>query len=311
MKFILLVLLYFLILEAKEPISPIPLEVDYDLKKALLGKKLFFDAMLSRDYSVSCFSCHDINEHGGADPRKVSIGFKHHKGNIQSPTVLNARYNFVQFWNGRAKDLLEQANGPLTNPNEHNMDKKTIEMRINNSSFYKKEFKKVYHVSYIYYKLVLKAIVEFEKALTTPNSRFDKYLRGEIKLTDSEEKGYKLFKHYGCITCHNGINIGSNSYQKMGTFIDYDTKSNYPDRSVVTKKEFDKNVFKVPTLRNITQTAPYFHDASATTLKEAINSMSQHNLGMIISDKDADYIISFLKSLDGEKPKILEINEAF
>ncbi len=303
-KFILLVSL-FVIINAKEPISPIPVEADYDLKKALLGKSLFFDTILSKDRSVSCFSCHNVYEDGGADSRDVSIGFDHRKGNIQSPTVLNARYNFVQFWNGRAKNLKEQASGPLNNPVEHNMNPQEIEKRLNKIPSYKEEFKSTYGVSYISYELVLDAIVEFEKGLTTPNSRFDKYLRGEINLTDEEVKGYKLFKHYGCITCHNGINVGSNSYQKIGTFIPYENKRKYPDRSEVTKNKIDENVFKVPTLRNISKTAPYFHDGSSKTLKEAITTMSEHNLGMAISDKDANYIISFLKTLDGETPKIL------
>ena len=303
LKFILIAL--FVIVEAKEPISPIPLEIDYDLDKALLGRALFFDTTLSEDYSVSCFSCHNVRN-GGADDRVVSVGFHNERGNIQSPTVFNARYNFVQFWNGRAKNLKAQAEGPLNNPVEHNMNPKEIEKRLNNLTFYRKSFKKTYGVSFISYDLVLDAIVEFEKALTTPNSRFEKYLRGELKLTDIEARGYKLFKHYGCITCHNGINVGSNSYQKIGTFIPYTNKQSYPDRSEVTKNKFDKNVFKVPTLRNITKTAPYFHDGSAKTLKEAITSMSEHNLGMVISDEDTNSIISFLKSLDGEKPKILD-----
>jgi len=304
LKLIILITL-FITLNAEEPISPIPLEIDYNKEKALLGKKLFFDPILSKDKSTSCLSCHNVFD-GGADSRNVSVGFEKRKGNIQSPTVLNAKYNFVQFWNGRAEDLKEQANGPLTNPNEHNMNPKIIEKVINNSISYKKEFNKVFHVNYVNYKLILEAIVEFEKALTTPNARFDKYLRGEINLTNIEEKGYKLFKHYGCITCHNGVNIGGNSFQKMGIFTDYINDNKYPDRSDITHNVLDKNVFKVPTLRNITKTAPYFHDASAKTLEIAIHSMSKHNLGIIIPDEDIKYIIRFLESLTGEQPKILD-----
>lgn len=295
----------FIILNAKEPISPIPLKIDYDKEKALLGKSLFFDPILSKDKSTSCLSCHNVFN-GGADARDVSLGFAQRKGNIQSPTVLNARYNFVQFWNGRAENLKEQADGPLNNPAEHNMNKKSIEQRLNNSLLYKKEFKKVFGVSYIKYDLILEAIVEFEKALTTPNSKFDRYLKGEDELTKDEQKGYKLFKHYGCITCHNGINIGGNSFQKIGTFIAYNANTQYPDRSQVTHNEMDKNVFKVPTLRNITKTAPYFHDASAKDLKTALHIMAEHNLGIIMKDEDIEHIIKFLESLNGELPTILD-----
>jgi len=302
---LLLLIFIFNMINAKEPILPIPLDVDYDKEKALIGKKLFFDTILSKDKSTACFSCHNVYL-GGADSRKVSLGFANKKGNIQSPTVFNSRYSFAQFWNGRAKNLYEQADGPINNPVEHNMDPLSIEKRINSSTEYKAMFKKTYNVSYVKYKLILESIVEFEKALTTPNSKFDKYLRNEIELTKNEKQGYKLFKHYGCITCHNGINIGGNSYQKIGIFIEFKSNHSYPDRRTITNKEADKNVFKVPTLRNITLTAPYFHDGSAKTLIDAINSMSIYNLGLEIADDDVNYIVEFLNSLTGEKPKILD-----
>lgn len=293
------------IIHAYEPISPIPVEVNIDFKKAKLGQKLFFDTILSKDDSTACVSCHDVFS-GGADTRVVSLGFENQEGNIQAPTVLNAKYNFKQFWNGRANDLLEQADGPINNPKEHNMNPQLIEEKINKSKKYKEEFEKVYDVSYIKYELVLDAIVEFENALITPNSKFDKFLRQEIELSNEEKEGYTLFKQYGCITCHNGVNVGSNSFQKMGTFLPYDSNETYPDRFVITKKESHKNVFKVPTLRNITLTAPYFHNASAKTLKEAITIMSKYNLGRKISDEEIEKIILFLGTLKGETPKILE-----
>ena len=304
LKLIILITIIITI-NAKEPISPIPLGIDYDEEKALLGKRLFFDVILSKDKSVSCLSCHNVYD-GGADSRDVSLGFENREGNIQSPTVLNARYNFAQFWNGRAENLKEQADGPLNNPNEHNMNPTLVEKRVNNSILYKKDFKKVFHINYIKYEYILDAIVEFEKALTTPNSRFDRYLRSEIKLNKDEKKGYKLFKDYGCITCHNGVNVGGNSFQKIGTFIAYNTNAQYPDRSQVTHNEMDKNVFKVPTLRNITKTAPYFHDASAKDLKTALHVMAEHNLGIIMKDEDIEHIIKFLESLNGELPTILD-----
>ncbi|WP_321777349.1 cytochrome-c peroxidase [Sulfurimonas sp.] len=304
MKTILL-LFFTIVLFATEPISPIPIDIRVDLKKAKLGQKLFSDTTLSKDNSTSCLSCHDIFN-GGADSNIVSSGFANKRGNVQSPTVLNARYNFKQFWNGRAENLTQQANGPINNPVEHNMNPKIVEDRLNDSSQYKKLFKKVYGTSVISYKQVLDAIVEFENALTTPNSKFDKFLRGETKLSKDEKEGYILFKKNGCITCHNGINIGGNAFQKMGTFLEYKTKNDYPDRSKITYNPNHKNVFKVPTLRNINKTAPYFHDGSAKTLKEALSAMTKHNLGIKLDDKEVKKIISFLKTLDGELPKILE-----
>ena len=300
-----LLLFFTIVLFANEPISPIPLDIEVNFNKAKLGQKLFFDTILSRDNSTACVSCHDVFN-GGADSNVVSSGFSNKKGNIQSPTVLNSRYNFKQFWNGRANNLTQQADGPINNPAEHNMDSKTVENRINNSTQYKKLFKQVYGTSRIKYKQILDAIVEFENALTTPNSKFDKFLRGKIQLAKNEKDGYIIFKQNGCITCHNGVNIGGNSFQKMGTFLEYEQKSNYPDRSEITNNPNHKNVFKVPTLRNINKTAPYFHDGSAKTLEEALTVMAKHNLGMKFKDEEVQKIIAFLKTLDGDLPKILE-----
>lgn len=305
MKRTILFLLLYTFAQAQEPISSIPLEVEYDKEKALLGKKLFFDPILSSDGSTSCFRCHNVYN-GGADSNIVSFGVENQMGNIQSPTVLNARYNFAQFWNGRAKDLLEQAAGPLNNPVEHGMNKNLIEKKLNASSEYRELFSKTFHSSKVLYKDVLNAIVEFEKALVTPNAKFDKYLRGEVELSKEEAQGYKLFKQYGCITCHNGVNIGGNSFQQFGTFIEYKSKEHYPDRSEITHFDIDKNVFKVPTLRNIAKTAPYFHDGSSDTLEDAIKQMALYNLGIYISKKDIYSLKAFLETLTGEEPKILD-----
>lgn len=303
---ILFLLFIVSIVNAKEPISPIPLQNNVNVEKAKLGMKLFMDPMLSKDNSTACISCHNVYD-GGADTRVVSVGFENKKGNIQSPTVLNSKYNFKQFWNGRADNLFEQADGPMMNPVEHNMDKETLETRINSSKEYTEKFKSVYGVSYITYKLVVDAIVEFENILVTPNSKFDKFLRNEIELSPDEKEGYTLFKQYGCITCHNGINVGGNSFQKMGTFLEYKSNADYPDRSKVTNSKAHVDVFKVPTLRNISLTAPYFHDGSAKTLEEAIKIMSKHNLGIEISNEQIDKMVLFLKTLDGQRPKILDI----
>ena len=292
---------------ALEPIAPLPTTLnDIDIAKAKLGRMLFLDPTLSSDQTVSCHSCHSF-EHGGADPRAVSLGVQNREGKIQSPTVYNSRYNFKQFWNGRAKNLKEQATGPLTAHIEMNMSPQKVEARLNQNSLYQEAFKEVYGAERITMEDVVDAIVEFENALVTPNSRFDRYLRGEIQLSDDEKKGYAKFKALGCITCHNGINVGSNAFQKMGLFREYPHDTKYQDRYALTKKEAYKNVFKVPTLRNITLTAPYFHDANSSTLKEAIIVMARYNLGIAISKKDVDLIIAFLETLEGERPVILDM----
>ena len=300
-----LTLLFLLLslLRADEPIVPIPLHVSYDKEKAELGRSLFMDPGLSSDHTVSCVSCHDF-EHGGADPRPVSVGVHGLKGNANAPTVFNAYFNFRQFWNGRAKDLRDQADGPIHNPIEMDMVPREIERYLASNDYYVQGFRKVYGRK-PRYRDMLDAIAEFEKALYTPNCKFDRYLRGEIRLSDTEARGYRLFKTLGCVTCHNGINIGGNSFQKFGLIFPYQWKENFPDRYAITRDPADKNVYKVPTLRNIALTAPYFHDGSASTLKEALERMAYHNLGFDLDEKEVEALEAFLNTLTGEKPAIL------
>ncbi len=289
---------------ADEPIKPIPLKVDYDKAKAELGKMLFLDPQISSDNSISCHSCHDF-DHGGADPRPVSIGVHGAKGNANAPAVYNAYFNFRQFWNGRAKDLKDQANGPIHNPVEMDMSPSDIEKYLEQNGYYNQAFRTIYNHPPTYDDM-LDAIAEFEKALFTPNCKFDRYLRKEISLSASEAKGYRLFKTLGCITCHNGINIGGNSFQKFGLIIPYRWSAKFPDRYDITHDAKDKNVYKVPTLRNITLTAPYFHDGSVATLKEALQKMAYHNLGFELSEEEIVAIETFLKTLTGERPAIID-----
>ena len=291
---------------ADEPIRPIPRHVPYDKEKAALGKLLFMDPRISSDGTVSCVSCHDF-DHGGADPRPVSIGVHGTKGNANAPTVFNAYFNFRQFWNGRAKDLKDQANGPIHNPIEMNMVPSAIEKYLRTNPWYDEKFRYIYGRS-PRYEDMLDAIAEFEKALYTPNCTFDRYLRGEAPLSPLEKEGYRLFKTLGCITCHNGINIGGNSFQKMGIIVPYPWREDYPDRYAITHDPRDKNVYKVPTLRNIVLTAPYFHDGSAATLKEALQKMAYHNLGFKLNPSEIAALVAFLTTLTGEKPAILREN---
>ncbi len=303
-------ILFFVFLFAQEPIDPIPLKIkNINKEKAILGKILFFDPILSKDKKIACVSCHKP-QCGGADCVQYSIGvFERIDKPMNSPTVYNAVYNCWQFWNGRAKDLKEQAMMASHDPEEMDMDKKTLEKRLNSIPKYKSLFKRVYNKDYITDDMVYDAIEEFEKTLITPNCRFDQYLRGDKNaLSEKEKRGYFLFKSYGCITCHNGINIGGNSFQKLGVFIKDIKIPRGLDRYEVTKRKEDKYVYKVPTLRNIALTAPYFHNGSVKSLKKAIYLMGKYNLGIDIPKDDINYIEAFLKTLTGETPEILRGN---
>jgi len=288
--------------QGSEPILPIPQNVPYNKAKAALGEKLFFDPILSRDYSITCASCHDFTK-GGADAQNVSTGIHHQKGSMNAPTVLNSVFNFTQFWNGRAKNLAEQALGPIHNPVEMGLSINEAVLRLQSNPSYSNEFSKITGRQTITANDIAAMIAEYEKTLITPNGKFDLYLRGKAVLSPKELEGYQLFKTLGCVSCHNGVNVGGNSYQKMGAINSIDRKTKIDDRYALTHRERDKNVFKVPTLRNIALTAPYFHDGSAATLRDAISKMSHHNLGLKLSEKEIDALIVFLNTLTGKLPQ--------
>ncbi len=297
MKFILLIFLTIFITLA-QPISPIPLTVHTDVKKTALGKKLFFDTILSADNSISCATCHDLNN-GGDDGLKFSLGIDAQEGDINSPTVFNSRYNFRQFWNGSAKNLAHQALGPIENPIEMGNNFDDLIATLNKTP-YKKEFNTIYSDG-ITKKNIGDAIAEFEKTLITPNAPFDKYLRGDNSAISQKQKdGYELFKSKGCIVCHHGINIGSNLYNKFG--IMKNTNSKRLGRYEVTKNELDRYYFKVPTLRNIEITSPYLHDGRFEKLEDTVKFMALYQLGRTISQNEIDMIVDFLTSLNGEMP---------
>jgi len=303
-KYTFLVMLFALpfFLYAKEPIEPIPTHINVDIKKAALGKELFFDTMLSADNTVSCATCH-ILEDGGDDNLRHSFGIKGQEGPINAPTVYNAVFNFRQFWDGRAKDLKEQAMGPIENPKEMGHNFKAL-IQILKRTPYKMQFDAIY-TDGITKENIADAIAEYEKTLITPNSPFDLYLKGQKEaITQEQKEGYELFKSKGCITCHHGVNIGGNLYNKFGIFKDANT--NNLGRYNVTHKQRDKYYFKVPSLRNIARTAPYFHDGRTYDLKVAVFSMAQYQLGRKITPQEVDKIVAFLKSLNGELPKDIE-----
>ena len=289
---------------AHSDIVPIPKTLSFDHEKAQLGKQLFKDPILSRDGTVSCSSCHDLQSNGAAST-KYSVGLDKKETTINTPTIFNAVLNFVQFHDGRAKDLDQQLTLGATQSTCLDTKVETMVSKLQSSS-YKEKFAKIFHDG-ITKENVVSVIVEFEKALITPYSRFDKYLRGDVTILTSQElKGYKTFQEDGCINCHNGVNIGANMYQKMGLFVPYKANKISNGRFDVTKRERDKFVYKVPTLRNVAQTAPYFHDGSAKTLSDAVVKMYEHQLGVKKSKKEVTNLVLFLKTLDAPKPTILD-----
>lgn len=288
---------------AGEPIEPIPRIANYERNKALLGKRLFFDPRISYDRLVSCASCHDPYKSGGYEGAELG---SHRQMRIKDATVLNAVFNFTQFWNGRAPDLQEQAAMSFEIPISMNMSREAVEERLNASDEYQALFGEVYGRSSIRFDDVTDALAEFEKALITPDCKFDRFLRNEERLTLEEEEGYLLFKRLGCINCHNGVNVGGNSYQRIGVIHPYQWDEKYADIYRLTKDPADKNKFKVPSLRNIELRAPYFHDKRYSRLEDAVKKMAYHNLGYNLNDQEAGRIVVFLKTLTGKRPAILE-----
>jgi len=286
---------------ASSIITPIPESMSYNKKKAELGEKLFFDTVLSYDKTVSCNSCHNLYT-SGADNLEGSIGVGGKVGRVNAPTVYNSVFNFVQFWNGRAKSLKEQAKGPIVNPIEMANTPSDAVNSVKQNPKYKAEFEAIYKDG-VTFENIADAIAEFEKTLITPNSRFDNYIKGDKNAINKQEKeGFELFQKKGCISCHNGVNIGGNMFQKIGVMIEYKDPKAINGRFDVSKKDSDKNMFKVPTLRNVELTAPYFHNGLVRDLEEAVRLMGYHQLGIKLKDEDVEKIVAFLKTLTGKKP---------
>ena len=291
---------------AAEPVRPIDEALPYDKAKAALGFKLYHDTRLSVDNTVSCASCHGLNT-AGVDNKQYSEGVEGKLGGVNAPTVYNAVYNFVQFWDGRAVTLADQAAGPPVNPVEMaspNFD--AIVAKLNKDAKFVREFKAVYPEG-LSQATITDAIEQFERTLITPNSRFDKYLRGDDSAITAEElQGYELFKKYNCATCHVGKNLGGESYELMGLrkhyFADRGLELTEEDngRFKQTGVERDRHRFKVPGLRNVALTWPYYHDGTRTTLKEAVCDMGTYQSGVTLTDDEEDKIVAFLNTLTGE-----------
>ena len=290
---------------SSQSITPIPaVAADLDASKVALGNLLFHETSLSSDNTVACAGCHQL-AHGGIDGIQYSLGVKGSVSLINTPTVFNSVFNFRQFWNGRAKTLNEQVAGPIHNAVEMGSSWAEVIAKLKQDPAYVAAFAQSYKNG-ITAENIADALAVFLRTLVTPNARFDKYLKGDASaLTPYELSGYALFTSYGCIACHQGVNIGGNMYEKLGIMRDYfKERGNITEadqgRYALTKNPADMHVFKVPGLRNIALTAPYLHDGTAKTLEEAVNVMGKYQLGITLPAEDVARIVAFLHTLTGE-----------
>ncbi len=290
--------------QSNEPIKPIPLEMKLDQRKVSLGEKLFFDRRVSEDGTVACFACHGFNT-GGADRTPLSRGIRGQEGAVNAPSIFNLAFNSRFSWDGRNESLEDQILKLMLNPKVMGTTWEKLSARLNTQPDYVEAFKSVFGEQ-ANAKNISEAIVAFERSLITPNARFDKYLRGDkTAITEEEQRGYQKFKAYGCIACHQGVNVGGNMFQVFGVMGDYFKKRGNITpadfgRFNQTKNEADKHVFRVPSLRNVALTPPYFHDGSAATLDDAVDIMFQYQLGRPAPKADKELIIKFLRTLTGE-----------
>jgi cytochrome c peroxidase len=267
--------------------------------KIQLGRMLYFDKRLSIDNDLSCNSCHQLDKYG-VDNEKTSPGHKGQRGDRNSPTVYNAAFHFVQFWDGRAADVEEQAKGPILNPVEMAMPSEPeVIKRLESVAGYREAFAAAFpgEANPINYDNLARAIGAFERKLVTP-SPFDEFLAGDDKaLRKEQQEGLAVFLDAGCTVCHSGTVLGGQMYQKLGLVKPYPTAD--PGRAKISGNEAERGFFKVPSLRNVEKTAPYFHDGSVTSLEQASRIMAEHQLGRTLSDADVAKLVAFLSSLTG------------
>ncbi|MGA8042677.1 MAG: cytochrome c peroxidase [Terracidiphilus sp.] len=270
-----------------------------------LGRRLFYDTHLSVNNSISCNTCHQLKAYGVDPGESVSTGHDKKPGGRNSPTVYNAGLQFAQFWDGRAATLAEQAAGPMMNPVEMGMpDAATVLAYLHSSPDYIKQFKQAYPDAKdpVVMDNVTDAIATFESGLITP-SRWDKYLQGNTNALSGEEKtGLRVFLRSGCASCHAGKGLGGNSYQKLGAYRDWPTQDSDIGRMALTHQAADLLYFKVPLLRNVTETGPWFHDGHVKTIDEAVRLMGHYQAGRGLSEDDVRALVAFLGSLKGDIP---------
>ncbi len=296
---------------AAEPVQPLPPVEGANPAMVVLGERLFHDGRLSGDGTVSCATCHDLAK-GGTDQLRFSKGIRGQEGGINSPTVFNAGFAIRQFWDGRAADLKDQAGGPVTNPIEMDAKWPAVIASLEKDHGYTTAFRALFSDG-IKQDHIQTAIAAFEETLVTGNSKFDRYLEGdEAALNADEKEGYRLFKEFGCATCHPGKILGGRSFELMGLRNDYfadrgDLTDADQGRFNFTKAEGDRHKFKVPTLRNLKVTYPYFHDGSTSDLTEAVRIMGKYQSDAVLDDDELGKIVAFLEALTGEyKGKLLE-----
>lgn len=284
-----------------QPISEVAENPDNPVTDAKvdLGRMLYYDTRLSKNRSVSCNTCHALDSFGD-DGLATSEGINAQFGGRSAPSVYNAAIHIAQFWDGRAKDVEEQAVGPITNPIEMGMPDADYVLKVLQSiPGYVDAFGKAFpdQDEPMTYSNIGNAIGAFERKLLTP-APFDDYLNGDGKaLTDDQKVGLNLFMTKGCTTCHNGMGVGGHMYQKLGLVKEWPTKD--LGRFEHTKSEADKYFFKVPSLRNITETGPYLHDGSVKSLEEIVSKMGEYQLGMTLNDEEVASVVEFLGSLKG------------
>lgn len=278
---------------------------EVDQRRVELGRDLFFDTRLSADGTISCASCHDLSA-GGDDGRKTAIGIGDAQGPINTPTVLNSGLNFAQFWDGRARNLQEQVAGPITNPIEMGSSWRQVLSRLAADPPTVERFQASYPEG-LNEQSVADAIAAYERALLTLNSPFDRFLQGEQEAISSDAaEGYALFQKLGCVSCHQGRALGGNLYQRLGVMEDYFELRGRPPtqadlgRFNVTGRQEDKYRFKVPGLRNVALTGPYFHDGSAQSLEDAVRTMGRFQVGLPVADVQVAKLVAFLESLTGD-----------
>ncbi len=287
-----------------EPIQPLMQPEGLDPHKVNLGERLFHDLRLGRDNDMACSSCHNIKDNG-ADHHAHAPGRDGTTLDVNTLTVFNSSLNHRQFWNGHARNLEEQIDAVVNNAKEFATTWPTIINKLKQDKDYVLSFTKLYPKG-ITADNIRNAIATFERSLITINSPFDRFLLGDANAISPEAKaGYRLFKTYGCVACHQGRNVGGNLFVKLGVFKDYFAVRGNPTpvdlgRFNVTGKEHDRHVFRVPSLRLAALTPPYFHDGSVATLAEAVSIMAEHQLGRTIPGQDILHIVTFLKSLPGE-----------
>jgi cytochrome c peroxidase len=291
---------------AGDAFAPAEAVTDLDVDRAALGRQLFFDVRLSRDGSVSCASCHDLHG-GGADHVAHSVGVGGAMGPLNTPSVFNRVFDPFLFWDGRARDLEHQVGFPLTDPGEMGSTWSGAVGRLTGDAAFAAAFQSVYSRP-TDEAGIRNAIAEFERSLVTLDAPFDRYLRGEQgAMSDAALRGYERFTAYGCSACHQGRNLGGNMFQVFGIYGDYFADRGAPTRGDlgrfnVTGDPRDRHVFKVPSLRNVAQTAPYLHDGTAETLGDVIAVMARYQLGRSLPEGDVSDLVAFLEALTGTLP---------